>query len=79
MKATGWVIALAALGMMLGLLSGDISALKSWSDVTYPAFMAGIFAHLSVVIAAFVGGNLIPNMFDKKENKVSEQVLSSIR
>lgn len=59
----GWVISIAALGMMLGLLAGDISVLEKWSDIFYPAFIAGVMTHLSAVIAAFIGGNLIPNMF----------------
>ena len=59
--ATGWVVGAAALGLMFTLLAGDISQLKTWADATYPSFIAGVIAHLGAVIAAFVGGKLIPS------------------
>ena len=56
----GWGLGLAALGMMLGLVSGDIAKIKDWNDVFQPLFIADIMAHMSAVIMAFVGGKLIP-------------------
>lgn len=63
----GWTIGIAALGMMCTLLAGDISSLKLWSDALYPAFIAGVLTHVGTVIAAFLGGNLVPNMFKDGE------------
>ena len=57
----GYMIFVAALGVMLTMLAGDISQLKTWSDATYPSFVAGVIAHIGVVIGAFVGGKLIPS------------------
>ena len=60
---TGWIIGIAAAGMMCTLLAGDVSNLQHWKDALYPAFVAGVLTHIGTVIAAFVGGNLVPNMF----------------
>lgn len=57
---TGWIIFVAALGMMLTLIAGDVSGLKSWSEALHPSFIGASAGHLGVVIAAFVGGKLIP-------------------
>lgn len=59
-KATGYMIFLAAMGMMCTLLAGDVSSLKNWGDALDPAFVAGFMTHLGVVVAAFVGGKLVP-------------------
>lgn len=86
MRRTGWILALASLGMMLGLLAGDISNLNHWRDTLYPSFISGIMAHISAVIAAFVGGNLVPNMFkdsnslnnNSDNNTVSQKKLQEL-
>jgi hypothetical protein len=57
---TGWLVFIAALGMMCGLLSQDVSKLGQWGEAIKPSFVAVIMAHLSVVIMAFIGGKLIP-------------------
>lgn len=57
---TGWIIFVAALGMMATLLSADIRALKSWNEVFQPGFIADALAHFGTVIAAFVAGKIIP-------------------
>jgi hypothetical protein len=54
------MMGIAGLGLMCTLLAGDISQLEKWSDATYPAFVAGVIAHVGAVIGAFVGGKLIP-------------------
>ena len=59
-KTTGWLIFAAALGMMLSLISVDVNELTSWHDATTPSFVGTAMAHFGAVIAAFVGGKLIP-------------------
>lgn len=77
-KVTGWIIGIAAMGMMCTLLAGDISSLNSWSDVMYPSFVAGVLTHIGTVVGAFIGGNLIPNMFASSENKISQEKLNQL-
>lgn len=60
----GWVIAIAAFGMMCGLLAVDVTQLKSMHEVTTPLFIGNFMAHLAIVIAAFIGGKLIPTARD---------------
>jgi hypothetical protein len=57
---TGWIIFVAAIGMMFGLMSVDILTLKDWNALATPTFVGTFFGHISAVIAAFVGGRLIP-------------------
>lgn len=57
----GWFIFLASLGMMCTLLAGDIAHLEKWSDALYPGFIAGVMTHFGAVVAAFVGGKLLPS------------------
>lgn len=56
----GWLLFLGALGMMFSLLAMDVSELQSFNDVWTPKFIASMMAHLGTVIAAFIGGKLIP-------------------
>lgn len=64
---TGWVILIAALGMMAGLMGNELSNLHSWTEATTIAFVGKILVHFSVVIAAFVGGKIIPGPGDRRE------------
>lgn len=57
---TGWVLFVAAVGMMFGLLAVDIVVLKDWSAAATPVFVGTTMGHIAAVIAAFVGGKLIP-------------------
>ena len=57
---TGYVMFVAALGMMASLLAPEVSALASWPDVFTPMFMGKVFAHVGAVIGAFVAGKMIP-------------------
>lgn len=57
---TGWVIFIAALGMMFGMLAVDIAGLKEWGEATTPFFVGTMIGHASAVIGAFVGGKIIP-------------------
>lgn len=56
----GWLIFLAAIGMMCTLIAADVSSLKQWADLGRPLFIGSFIGHLGAVIAAFVGGKLIP-------------------
>jgi glycerol-3-phosphate acyltransferase PlsY len=60
MTTAGWVIFVAAIGMMLGMLAVDIASLKAWSDMQTPVFVGTTLGHMAAVIAAFVGGKIIP-------------------
>ncbi len=65
-SSTGYLVLLAAMAMMLGLLSVDVSQLSSWKEISTPGFVASILGHLGVVLTAFVGGKLVPeNRSDK--------------
>ncbi len=65
----GYVVFAAAVGMMCGLLSVDVSKLKDWPEVAQPGFVASILGHLGVVLTAFVGGKLIPENRDHKQTR----------
>lgn len=79
MKASGWFIFIAAMGMMLGLLAGDVHNLTHWDEALYPAFIAGVMTHISVVIASFIGGNLVPNMFRDRTQDLSQSTLNNLK
>lgn len=76
---TGWVIFVAAVGMMFSLLAVDISALPSWDAAMKPVFVGTFIGHIGVVIAAFIGGKLIPaeRNPDMRE-RVSDKTLENI-
>lgn len=57
---TGWVVFVAAFGMMLGMIAIDIASLMEWSQMQTPVFVGTTLGHLAAVIAAFVGGKIIP-------------------
>jgi glycerol-3-phosphate acyltransferase PlsY len=57
---TGWLVFIAALGMMCGLLAVDLANLKTWSEATTPSFVGSCMGHVGTIIAAFVGGKMIP-------------------
>lgn len=58
--ATGYTVFIAALGMMCGLLAADIQNLEQWAYMTTPKFVGSVFTHLAAVIAAFIGGRIVP-------------------
>lgn len=64
---TGWVLFIAALSMMFGLMAVDVSNLTEWRLVFSPGFIGSAMAHLSVVGISFVGGKLIPAERDTTE------------
>lgn len=57
---TGRLIGIAALGMMAGLLAPEVSGLATWDMVLDTQFVGKVLGHFAAVIAAFVGGRLIP-------------------
>ncbi len=56
----GWMIFLAAIGMMAGLMAVEIGEMDSWAYATTPQFVGAFLAHFGVVVGAFVGGRLLP-------------------
>jgi hypothetical protein len=56
----GFYVFIAALGMMAGLLSVDVSQLPTFADAVTPLFVGKMLAHFGVVVAAFIGGKLLP-------------------
>ena len=60
LTTSGWIIFIAALGLMFSMLAVDIASLKAWSEMTTPTFVGTTIGHLAAVISAFVGGKLIP-------------------
>lgn len=60
-NTTGWILFIAAVGMMCGLMSADVARLTNWSQLTTPMFISSLMAHLAAVIMAFIGGKIIPD------------------
>lgn len=56
----GWIVFVSAVGLMCGMVSIDVAALKNWSDMQTPLFIGTTVGHIGAVIAAFVGGKIIP-------------------
>lgn len=59
-KHIGWLVGIAATGMMLGLIGKEVAELPQLADALTPKFIGDTMVHLSLVIAAFVGGKLVP-------------------
>ncbi len=57
---SGWLLGVAAIGMLFGLLALDISQLNTWEEMRTPLFIGTFLGHLASIIAAFVGGKIIP-------------------
>lgn len=57
-KATAWLVVIAAVGMILGLVGTDLKQWGDWSPTFKPATIGQLLSHLSQVIAAFTGGVL---------------------
>lgn len=56
----GWLLALAAFGMLAGLVGVELTELKNWGDVWTVEFIGKALIHVASVISAFVGGKLLP-------------------
>lgn len=59
-RTSGWVVLLAAGGMMAGLLGAEVSGFSTWAEATSPAFIGQALVHFGAVAAAFVSGQLVP-------------------
>lgn len=60
----GYMIFVATLGMMAGLLAPEVANLSEWNDMLTPAFIGKALAHFAVVSAAFAAGKIIPTRED---------------
>jgi hypothetical protein len=60
-SAIGWTVFIAALGMALGLLGSEIQSMNDWQYIRTPLFVGKACIHMASVIAAFVGGKLLPS------------------
>ncbi len=56
----GWIVFMAGLGMMCGMMAVDISQLHEFREAITPAFVGSSLGHFAAVVAAFVGGRIIP-------------------
>jgi hypothetical protein len=61
-QITGWLLLLAMLGWMFGLVSDDLANIGQWAEVPRPQFVAAFLKHLSVLIGTFVAGQTIPTI-----------------
>ena len=68
----GYIVGAAAMGMMLGLLSVDVSKLLSWQEVQTPGFVAALLGHIGVVLTAFVGGKLVAENREGKQTRSTD-------
>jgi hypothetical protein len=73
-KTYGWVIFIAAVGMMASMVAVDISALMGWGEAVKPVFVGTVIGHLGAVIAAFVGGKIIPEDRNPTERTRADDV-----
>lgn len=71
---TGWIIFVAAFGMMLGMVAMDIATLKDWSEARSTAFVGAALGHIAAVIASFVGGKIIPEARAGKFTRAEDPV-----
>ena len=60
MSQPGYLVLIAAIGMMAGLLAVDVSQLPTFGDAATPIFVGKMLAHMGAVITAFIGGKLLP-------------------
>lgn len=66
-KSAGWILGIAALGMMMGLMSVDFIQMKNLDEVRTPVFIGTMMAHIANVILAFIGGKLIPTTQNQRD------------
>jgi hypothetical protein len=56
----GWIVFIAGLGMMAGMMAVDISKMMEFGEALKPAFIGSLLGHFAAVVTAFCGGKLIP-------------------
>jgi hypothetical protein len=69
---TGWIVFIAGLGMMFGMMAVDIASLKEWSEMTTPVFVGTALGHLAAVITSFIGGKIIPEQRTSDRTRVDD-------
>ncbi len=69
---SGWIIFVAAVGLMCGMLAVDVVSLKEWSAMQTPVFVGTTLGHISAVVAAFVGGKLIPEAREGMQTRAAD-------
>ena len=57
----GSIALLAAAGMTLGSIGGEVSNMTSWAQAVTPAFVGSMFIHIAAAVSAYVAGQLIPS------------------
>jgi hypothetical protein len=60
LKQPGYLVLIAAISMMAGLLAVDVSQLPTFADAMTPIFVGKLLAHFGAVGTAFLGGKLLP-------------------
>ena len=72
--SAGWVLFIAALGMMAGLMGVELMNLPELGAVYTTAFIGKSMVHFSTVVAAFIGGKLIPgpSLGDRRDDRKEE-------
>lgn len=58
-ETKGYVILIAAVGMLAGLIGAELAAMQAWEPIT-PGLAGKLMMHVATVIAAFVSGKLMP-------------------
>ena len=71
-NTTGWIVFIAALGMMVGLVAVDVQSLEAWESARTPAFIGRAMFSFSTVVTAFIGGKLLPAPRSRATNQTEE-------
>lgn len=66
-KQTGYIVFLAALGVMATLIGNEVATFHTWGEAVTPAFIGQALMNIGSVIASFVGGRLIPTEADQPQ------------
>lgn len=61
-QQTGWLLILAAAGMLAINVSDAFADLESWHGATTPQFFAVALKQTGMVIMAALGGKLLPSI-----------------
>lgn len=69
----GWVIFVAAIGMLFSMISIDLVAMHgSWDGIRSPEFVGTTIGHIGAVITAFIGGKLIPENRGNEKTRATD-------
>ncbi len=68
----GWVVFVAAFGMLFSMISVDLVALHGWDQAMTPAFVGVTIGHIAAVVTAFIGGKLIPAQRDSQQTRATD-------